>query len=86
MCVHCNIDFIRVSERNRHMRETHGSQRRCPFCDFMWARSYTIKAHTMANHAERFTAEKLGQLAALRGRRAIEFLDKHVGLDMETTL
>jgi len=32
----------------------------------------------MADHAERFTAEMLDELAALRGRRVIEFLDKHV--------
>ena len=55
----------------------------------MWARSDKIKAHTMANHAERFTAEMLDELAALRGRRVIEFLGGvgygH-GLDMETTL
>ena len=41
----------------------------------------------MANHAERFTAEKLGQLAALRGRRVIEFLDGYGhGLDVGATL
>jgi len=43
----------------------------------------------MANHAERFTAEKLDQLAALRGQQAIEFLRVHGyghGPDMEATL
>ena len=43
----------------------------------------------MANHAERFTAEKLGELAALRGRQAIKFLLVHGyghGPDMGATL
>jgi len=41
----------------------------------------------MANHAERFTAELLDELAVLRGRRVIEFLDGYGhGLDMEATL
>ena len=40
----------------------------------------------MANHAERFTAEMLDELATLRGRRVIEFLDGHGhGLDVEAT-
>ena len=53
----------------------------------MWARPDKIKAHTMAHHAERFTAEILDELAALRGRRVIEFLDgyRHC-LDMDATL
>lgn len=86
VCVHCGADFGRAQERDRHVREKHGHRRRCPFCDFMWARPDKIKAHTMANHAERFTTEMLDELAALRGRRVIEFLDEHGhGLDMEAT-
>jgi hypothetical protein len=40
----------------------------------MWSRPDKIKAHIMSNHAKRFTAEMLDELAALRGQQVIKFL------------
>lgn len=69
------------------MREKHKHQRPCPFCGFMWSRPDKIKAHIMSNHAKRFTAEMLDELAALRGQQVIKFLGgyRH-GPDVEATL
>ena len=61
--------------------------RQCPFCKFTWTRPAKIKAHLIADHAEKFTAEMLERIRASCGRRVIEFVDvyDHV-LDVGATL
>jgi hypothetical protein len=77
VCVHCNKDFGRIQELKRHLIEKHAPPRRCPFCDVPWTRPSGMKAHLMARHAEKFTAEMLEAIKALRGRRFIEFIDAY---------
>ena len=77
VCIHCSKHFGRVQELQRHVKEIHMPWRRCPFCDFMWTRPGKIKAHIMAEHAERFTAEMLEGIKGLCGRRIVEFLDAY---------
>lgn len=89
ICVPCNKDFGRVQELKRHLIEKHMPLRRCPFCDVPWTRPSGMKAHLVARHAKRFTAEMLEAIKALRGRRFIEFMDAYnyrPDLDMGTTL
>jgi hypothetical protein len=82
-CVLCNKDFGRVQELKRHQNENHMPRRRCPFCHVPWTRPNVMKAHLMDRHAERFTAEMLEAISALRGRRFLEFLDAYDhGLDL----
>ena len=77
ICVQCNKDFGRIREFERHLKEVHMPWRRCPFCDFMWARPDRIKAHIVTCHAETFTPEMLEGIKALSGRRVIEFIDAY---------
>jgi Zinc finger, C2H2 type len=89
ICGYCNKDFGRVQELNRHLNEQHMPPCRCPFCDFTWTRPNGMKAHLMVRHAEKFTAEMLEAIEALRGRRFIEFIDAYdhlLDLDPEATL
>ena len=59
-------------------------RRRCPFCDFRWTRPDGIKAHLMARHAKKFTADILEEVKALRGQHFIEFVDAYDhSLDLE---
>ena len=84
VCVYCSKDFGRVQELKRHEEEIHMPWRRCPFCDFMWARPHKIKAHILTKHAETFTAEMLEAIKTLCGRRIVEFLDPYdYGPDLE---
>ena len=87
ICVYCNKEFGRSQELKRHVKDVHMPRRRCPFCPFVWARPGKIKAHLVADHAERFTAEILEGIKALCGRRVIEFVDAYDHIpDVDATL
>ena len=77
ICEYCEEDFGRVQELTRHVKDVHMPRRRCPFCDITWTRPAKIKAHLIADHAEKFTAEVLKGFKALCGRRVTEFLDAY---------
>ena len=75
VCAYCARDFGRVQELKRHMDDMHMPRRRCPLCPFAWTRPGKIKAHLIADHAERFAAEMLEGIKALRGRHIVGFVD-----------
>ena len=77
VCEYCEEDFGRVQELKRHVKDIHMPRRRCPFCDITWSRPAKIKAHLIADHAEKFTAEVLKGIKALCGQRVTEFLDAY---------
>jgi len=77
VCAFCEEDFGRVQELKRHVKDIHMPRRRCPFCNVTWTRPANIKAHLIADHAEKFTAEVLNRIKALCGRRVTEFLDEY---------
>ena len=73
-CTNCNKDFVRVQEFKRHLKDIHEPRSQCPFCDFTWTRPDKIKAHIMARHQGKFTAEQLVDFDALRGQKIVAFL------------
>lgn len=73
-CADCNRDFVRVQEFKRHLRDIHEPRRQCPFCDFTWTRPHKIKAHIIACHHGRFTAEQLIYFKTLYGQKIAAFL------------
>jgi hypothetical protein len=83
VCIYCNTSFGRDQELRRHINDIHTPRRRCPFCQFMWARPDKIKAHIVADHADKFTADMLEGIKTFCGRRIVEFMDAYDhGLDM----
>jgi len=86
-CSYCHLDFGRVQERERHVKDIHTPRRRCPFCNVMWTRPTKIKNHLIADHADKFAAGILEGFKALNGRGITEFLDAYNYLaDMEGCL
>jgi len=82
VCVYCNKSFGRDQELQRHMKDIHTPRRQCPFCEVTWTRPDKIKAHIVADHADKFTAEMLEGIKAFCGRRIVEFMDAYdYGLD-----
>ncbi len=87
ICADCGRGFGRVQELARHRKDSHEEPRQCPFCDFKWTRPYNIKAHILARHCGKFTAELLVVIKALRGRMIIAFLDGYnLGAGVEVAL
>ena len=76
-CTDCNRDFSRVQEYKRHLKDVHEPRRQCPFCDFEWTRPNNIKVHLLAKHREKFTAELLVTIQAMRGQMIVSFLDRY---------
>ncbi len=77
VCTVCGESFGRAQELARHRKDVHERPRRCLFCGFKWTRPYNIKAHLVAKHSEKFTAELLATFQALRGRLIVAFLDAY---------
>jgi hypothetical protein len=77
VCTDCNKGFGRAQELARHRKDVHEQRRHCLFCDFKWTRPSNIKAHLLTEHGEKFTAELLVMIQALRGRLIVAFLDAY---------
>ncbi len=77
VCTDCDKFFGRAQELARHRKDVHERPRYCLFCSFKWTRPNNIKAHLVANHSEKFTAELLVTFRALRGRLIVAFLDAY---------
>jgi hypothetical protein len=74
-CADCNKSFGRPQELSRHRQDVHKKPRHCLFCGVKWTRPSNIKAHLLTKHREKFTAELLVVIQALRGRTIVAFLD-----------
>jgi hypothetical protein len=61
------------------MKDKHDPPRQCPFCDFKWTRPDKIKAHIVADHQEKLSAEMLNYVEPLCGRQVVEFVDGIAG-------
>ncbi|KAF8496856.1 hypothetical protein F5888DRAFT_370531 [Russula emetica] len=77
VCTDCNKGFGRAQELARHRKDVHGQRRHCLFCGFKWTRPSNIKAHLFTKHSEKFTAEQLVTIQALRGRMVVAFIDAY---------
>ena len=76
-CTDCKKGFKRSQELSRHRKDVHEPPRNCLFCVFKWSRPSNIKAHLLAKHSEKFTAEHLVTFQALCGRMIVAFLDAY---------
>lgn len=77
ICTDCNRRFGRAQELARHRKDVHEQPRYCLFCGFKWTRPISIKTHLLARHREKFNAELLVTIQALRGRMIVAFLDEY---------
>jgi hypothetical protein len=77
ICTNCNKGFGRAQELARHRKDVHEQRRHCLFCGFKWTRPSNIKAHLLTKHSEKFTADLLVMIQALRGRLIVAFLDAY---------
>lgn len=77
VCTDCNKGFGRAQELARHRKDVHEQRRHCLFCPFKWSRPSNIKAHLLTKHSEKFTADLLVTIQALRGRLIVAFLDAY---------
>jgi len=80
-CGPCKRSFKRNQEYKRHMRDVHTDSLRdqkpdCPFCTFKWTRPDKIKDHIITAHKECLAPDILLEIAALRGKRLTQYLDR----------
>ena len=59
-CPHddCDKKYGRLQELKRHIRDTHKTPRKCPFCDTTWTRPETIRGHLVVEHQDHLTEDE----------------------------
>ena len=73
VCAICGNRFGRTGPGFKAALEL--KDRRCPFCDFEWARPDKIKHHIPMHHPDRSTAEVMAISQDLHGKNVVAFLD-----------
>ena len=73
VCAICGSRFGRTGPGFKAALEL--KDRRCPFCDFEWARPDKIKHHIPMHLPDRFTAEVMAISQDLHGKNVVAFLD-----------